>query len=143
VPRLARMVLLVGGTAMLFSGIGVAVLGLAAAGWIRSQLPQVVIDSSAVGGAAFALGVVVATSGALQLVVAASLRLAGRWVMAGAATMTALIASLLLACGVAAATEVARGGTPSLWAACLGLTVAAIGYGVGAFELARASRDVP
>jgi hypothetical protein len=79
----------------------------------------------------------------LQLVVAASLRLAGRWVMAGAATMTALIASFLLACGVAAATEVARGGTPWLWAACLGLAVAAIGYGAGAFELARASRDVP
>jgi hypothetical protein len=135
------MVLLVGGTAMLFSGLAVAVLGLVAGGWIRSQLPQVVIDASAVGGAAFTLGVVVAAVGAIQLVIAASLRRADRWLMGGAAILAGLIASLLLACAVAAATEVARGGTQWLLAGSLGLVAAAVAYAAGAWQLARASAD--
>lgn len=137
------MVLLVGGTATLFSGLAVAGLGLVAGDWIRSQLPQVVIDASAVGGAAFTLGVVVAAVGAIQLGIAAALRSASRWLMGGAAILAGLVASLLLGSAVAAATEVARGGTPWLLAASLGLAAAAIGYGLGAWELGRASGDVP
>jgi len=143
VPALARMVLLVGGTAMVFAGLAAAVLGLVAGGWIRAQLPQVVIDASAVGGATFALGVVVAAAGAIQLLVAASLRLAGRWLMAGAAILAGLLASLLLASAVAAATEVARGGTQWLLAGSLGLVAAAVAYGAGAWQLARASAEPP
>jgi hypothetical protein len=136
------MVLLVGGTAMLCAGLAVAVLGLVAGGWIRSQLSQVVISASAVGGAVFTLGVVVAAAGSLQLVIAASLRRASRWLMAGAAVLLGLLASLLLACGVAAVTEVARGGTLWLLAGALGLAAAALGYGLGAWQLARASTDL-
>lgn len=135
--------LLVGGTAMLFAGLAVAVLGLVAGVWIRSHLPQVMIDASAVGGAAFALGVVVAAAGALQLAIAASLRQASRWLMAGAAVLAGLLGSLLLACGVAAVTEVARGGTPWLLGGALALAAAAFGYGAGAWQLARASMDLP
>jgi hypothetical protein len=138
VPAVARMVLLVGGTTMLFCGLAVAALGLVAGAWIRSQLPQVVIDASAVGGATFALGVVVAGAGGIQLVVA-SLRLASRWLLAGAAVLAALVSSLLLACSVAAATQVARGGTPWLLAPSLGLLVAAVAYGAGAWQFGRAS----
>ena len=142
-PALARMVLLVGGTAMLLTGLALALLGLVAGVWIRSQLPQVVIDASAVGGAAFALGVVVAAAGALQLVIAAALRQASRWLMAGGAVLAALLASLLLACAVAAVTEAVRGGTPWLLAGALALAGAACGYGVGAWQLARESMDLP
>jgi len=143
VPALARMVLLVGGTAMVFAGLAAAVLGLVAGGWIRAQLPQVVIDASAVGGATFALGVVVAAAGAIQLLVAASLRLAGRWLMAGAAILAGLLASLLLASAVSAATEVARGGTQWLLAGSLGLLAAAVAYAACAWQLARASAAPP
>ena len=86
---------------------------------------------------------VVAAAGAMQLLVAASLRLAGRWLMAGAAILAGLLASLLLASAVAAATEVAQGGTQWLLAGSLGLAVAAVAYGAGAWQLARASGDTP
>ena len=140
-PSVARIVLLVGGTVMVLCGLAVAVLGLVAGGWIRSQLPQVVIDASAVGGATFALGVVVAGTGGMQLVVA-SLHLASRWLMAGAAVLAGLVASLLLASAVAAATEVARGGNPWLLAASIGLGAAGLAYGAGAWQFGRASTGV-
>jgi hypothetical protein len=143
VPAVARVVLLVGGMAMLLTGLALALLGLFAGAWIRLQLPQVVISASAVGGAAFTLGMVMAVAGAIQLVIAASLRRASRWLMAGAAVLAGFVASLLLASAVAAATEVARGGTFWLLAASPGLAAAGIGYGVGAWNLGRASGDLP
>jgi len=63
--------------------------------------------------------------------------------MAGAAILAGLLASLLLASAVAAATEVARGGTQWLLAGSLGFAVAAVAYGAGAWQLARASADTP
>ena len=139
----ARLVLLVGGTAVLIAGLMLAALGLVAGAWIRSLLPEVVIDASAVGGAAFALGVFFAASGVVQLMVAAAVRRAGRWLVAGAAVLAGVLASLLLASAVAAVTEVARGGPPSLLVAALALAAAAIAYGAAAWGLGRASADLP
>lgn len=139
----ARLVLAVGGTAMLIGGLALAALGLFAGPWLRSLLPPVVIDAQAVGGAAFALGVFFALAGAAQIVAAASIARGGRWVAASAAVIAALLASLLAACAVAAATEAARGG--SLWflAGSLALMAAALSYGGGAWGLARASAQSP
>jgi hypothetical protein len=139
VPPFARMVLLVGGTAMLVCGLAVAALGLVAGGWIRSQLPQVVINAAAVGGAAFTLGFVVAAAGGVQVLLALALPRAGRWAMAGAAVLAGVAASVLVALAVAAATELGRGGTRWLLAAVLGLGAAALAYGAGAWEFGRAS----
>ena len=138
-----RTVLLVGGTAVLISGLTLAALGLVAGAWIRSLLPEVVIGPSAVGGAALALGVFLSAAGAVQLAVAAALRRAGRWVMAGAAVLAGILASLLVASAVAAVTEVGRGGTPWLLAAALALAVASMAYGAVAWQLGRASADIP
>ena len=139
----ARLVLAVGGTIVLICGLILAALGLVAGAWIRSLLPEVVIDARAVGGAAFALGVFLAAAGAAQLVIAAALRRAGRWMMAGAAVLAGILGSLLVACAVAAVTEVARGGSPVLLVAALALAVAAVAYGAGTWELGRASADIP
>jgi hypothetical protein len=139
----ARLVLVVGGTAMLLSGLVVAALGLFAGAWLRSLLPQVAVDASAVGGAAFALGLTVAAAGASQLTLAASVRRPGRWTTAGAAVLTGLLAALLIACAAAAVTEVARGGTPWLLGASLALTVAAFAYAATAWKLGRASAQLP
>jgi hypothetical protein len=139
----ARLVLVVGGTTLLVGGVILAALGLVAGAWIHSLLPEVVIDARAVGGATFALGVFLAAAGAAQLGVAAAVRRAGRWVMAGAAVLAGILGSLLVACAVAAITEVARGGTPWLLAAALALAVASVAYGAVAWELGRASADIP
>src|SRR5438876_186936 len=98
----ARLVLVVGGTIVLICGLILVALGLVAGAWIRSLLPEVVIDARAVGGAAFALGVFLAVAGAAQLVIAAAVRRAGRWVMAGAAALAGILCRLLVACAVAA-----------------------------------------
>jgi len=143
VLALARLVLVVGGSAMVVSGLILAALGLVGGAWMRSHLPEVVIDASAVGGAAFALGVFLATAGAVQLVVAVAVRRAGRWLMAGAAVLAGLLASLLIASAVAALTEATRGGSPWWMVASLALAVGAIGYGAGTWGLARASADLP
>jgi hypothetical protein len=139
----ARVVLMVGGSAMLVAGLVVAALGLFAGAWLLSLLPQVVVNAPAVGGAAFALGVLVAAAGACQVTLAASVRRSGRWTTAGAAVLTGLLAALLIACAVAAVTEVARGGTPWLLGASLGLTAAAFAYAAGAWKLGRASAQLP
>ena len=139
----ARLVLVVGGTIVLICGLILVALGLVAGAWIRSLLPEVVIDARAVGGAAFALGVFLAVAGAAQLVIAAAVRRAGRWVMAGAAVLAGILCSLLVACAVAAVTEVARGGSPVLLVAALVLAVAAVAYGAGTWGLGRASADIP
>jgi len=139
----ARLVLVVGGSTVLICGLILAALGLVAGAWIRSLLPEVVIDARAVGGATFALGVFLAAAGAVQLAVAAAVRRAGRWLMAGAAVLAGIVASLLVACAVAAITEVARGGSAWLLPAALALAVAAIAYGAVAWQLGRASADIP
>lgn len=136
---LARAVLSAGGALMLLIGIGLAALGAYAGEWLRSHLPTVVVDARAVGGAAFTLGIFLAVAGAAQLVVASSVRRRGRWVRAGAAVFAALVATFLLACAAAAATEAARDGSAWLLAASLALTAAAIAYAAGAWQLARAS----
>jgi hypothetical protein len=139
----ARLVLVVGGTTVLICGLILVALGLVAGAWIHSLLPEVVIDAQAVGGATFALGVFLAAAGAAQLAVAAAVRRAGRWVMAGAAVLAGILASLLVASAVAAVTEVGRGGTPWLLAAALALAVASIAYAAVAWQLGRASADIP
>jgi hypothetical protein len=138
-----RLVLVVGGTTVLICGVLLAALGLVAGAWIRSLLPEVVIDARAVGGATFALGVFLAAAGAVQLAVAAAVRRAERWVMAGGAVLAGILGSLLVVCAVAAVTEVGRGGTPWLLAAALALAVASIAYGAVAWQLSRASADIP
>lgn len=138
-PAFARLVLVVGGSATLLAGLIVATLGLVGAGWLRSLLPPVVIDAAAVGGAAFALGLSVATAGAAQLVLAIALRRPGRWVGAAAVTTAGLLASLLIALAAAAMTEVARGGAVWLLLPGLALGMAALVYGASAWSLARAS----
>ena len=135
----ARLVLMVGGSVTLLAGLVAATLGLLAAAWLRSLLPPVVIDVAAVGGAAFALGLSVATTGAVQLVVAVALRRPGRWVDAAAVAITGLLAGLLIALAAAAMTEAARSGSVWLFIPALALGFAALAYGTSAWGVARAS----
>ena len=139
----ARLVLAIGGAATLIGGLLLMALGLSAGAWLRSLLPPVLIDSAAVGGAAFALGVVASLAGAAQLAIATWARRGGRWFTAGAAVLAGLLASVLLACAVAAATETARGGSVWFLAGSLALAIAAIAYAAAALGLGRASMEVP
>jgi len=139
----ARLVLAAGGAVMLLSGLLLAALGLFAGAWLRSFLPPLAIDARAVGGAALALGVVLAVAGAAQAAAAVSVVRGGRWVAAAAAVLAGLLTGLLVACAVAAVTQTAGGGSPWFLAASVALVAAAIGYGIGAWGLASASAQPP
>lgn len=138
-PRFPRLVLAVGGAGMLAAGAAGIILGLAAPGWLRGSLPRVVVDQAAVGGAAVALGVLVAGAGVVQLLLVVASGRAGRWVAAAASIVAGLCAALAFAFAAVLATETATGGPPWLLAASGACLLVGLSYGAGALGAARAS----
>jgi hypothetical protein len=139
VERFPRVVLLAGGLIMLAGGVVGIVLGFSAAAWLFSLLPPVLIDQAAVGGAAVALGVMLAAAGLAQLILAAGLRTRQPWIAATSATVSGLLGVLSFAVAVVLAVETARGGPGILLLAVVGVLVAAVAYGLSAWRLAGAS----
>lgn len=140
VPRLPRLLLIVGGALLLVAGAAGVVAGIAIPDRLHALLPPVVIDVAAIGGATVALGVAIGLVGSAQLLIGLLLG-RGEWTAAGVLSL-GLLAALVLALGVALLTEVAAGAAGWLVApgACL-LVVSGL-YGVAAWRLA-AARSAP
>jgi hypothetical protein len=135
-PRFPRLLLSIGGLLMLAAGAVGMTLGVTSASWLASLVPQVVIDNPAVGGAAVALGALVAVVGLTQLVLVVALRRQDPWVAAASSTVSGILAVLSLAVTAALATQTAAGGPMWLLLAAAGSLVIGVAYGVGAVRLA-------
>ncbi|HEY8180253.1 MAG TPA: hypothetical protein VIH33_07610 [Candidatus Limnocylindria bacterium] len=131
-PRLATGLLL--GAALLLAAAGlVAVsLGLFFAPWLYDQLPPVVIDSAAVGGAATALGLLLLGLAAAHLAAALGLIRGVAVLHTPAVVLCLAMAVLSLAWAVAALVSAAAGtGIPAAMlpaAVALGAVAAAYGW---------------
>ncbi len=142
VPRLTRVLLLVGGGIALAAGVAGLVAGATVPDRLLALLPPVAVDAPAIGGATVALGALLAGAGLLQ--VGTGLLLGrGDWARAAGIVILGLLAALLLAVGVAVLTEVGAGAPAWLVAPGLALAGAAVVYGIAAWRLAGASHRAP
>ena len=131
-PRLATGLLL--GAALLLTAAGLVgiVLGLFFAPWLCDQLPPVLIDTAAVGGAATALGVLLLGLAAAHLAAALGLIRGLPMLYTPAVVLCMAMAALSVAWAVAALVSAAAGtGIPAAMlpaALTLGLVAAAYGW---------------
>lgn len=113
------------------AGIGGIVLGLTSGPWLLAQLPALVIDAAALGGATTAIGVGLLLLGLTHLGVLVAMRAELPRALSGALLLSASMAVVLLALAAAAATSAIR--TPAsaaiLLAAALAVALGAAGYG--------------
>src|SRR5574338_289085 len=139
-----RPVLLLGlvGLALLAFGALSAAVGLWFSDWLLAQLPPVTIDASAVGGAAFALGVSAAMLGAVHILMALLLARAGNRVAVAGVVLTASMAVLAVAWASAALVSAASGSAPvaQMLPAGIGLLVLAVAYAWATADLVRVRR---
>jgi hypothetical protein len=130
-PRFAVAWLAAGGLLLEVGGAAAAVVGTWYAPWLHAQLPPLIIDAHAVGGAATASGAALLVLGALHL--AAAFLVHRRVAIAATAVvlLAALMAFLALGWGVAALVSALSGSGPAIamLPAGIGLGVVAIGYG--------------
>ncbi len=141
VPRLPRLLLLLGGSLFVVTGaVGVGA-GALLPDRLQALLPPVVVDTAAIGGATVALGLVALAAGLVQ--VGIGIRLShGGWAVAAAAVVLAVLGALLVATSVVLLTEVAAGAPSWLLAPGLALLVVATVYAIGAWRLTeRATRE--
>jgi hypothetical protein len=140
-PRFPRLLLLGTGCLLVVAGAAGAGAGLLVPGRLHALLPAVVVDAAAIGGAAVALGAVVATLGAAQLLIGLLLERAG-WTAAGVVSL-GVLAALLVALGVVLLTEVAAGAAGWVVAPAAVLLLLAGLYGAAAWHLATAPARGP
>ncbi len=136
--RLSRLLLLAGGGILLAAGAAVAAAGIALPERVHALLPQVAVDTPAIGGAMVALGVGVGVAGLTEVLVGLAL---GRrdWASAAGVVALGLLAMLLLALAATILTEIAAGAAAWLLAPA-GVLVAIAGvHGAAAWRLAAAS----
>lgn len=132
--RRVSLVLASAGAALLVAGLGVATIGLARPDLISSQIPPGFIDTPAVGGATFALGVGLVLLSLCHLLTALALRRHVR----GAATLAVVLASIMgvlaFLFAVAAVVSLASGSAPAhiMLPAAGALVIGAIAYGAAA-----------
>jgi hypothetical protein len=137
--RFAVTWLFAAGVVLSAAGVAGVVTGSFFAAWLYRQLPRVIIDTAAVGGAATATGGALAVLAVLHLVAAALL---WRRVNAAVSPAAVLAATMLLLCigwGVAALVSAVSGAGPvaGMVPAGIGLGLVAIGYGWTARSLIR------
>jgi hypothetical protein len=142
IPRLPRVLLLVGGVVLLGAGIAGVAAGATIPDRLHALLPAVVVDAAAIGGATVALGVLLVFAGLLQVVVGLLLGHDDPTRAAGVVVL-ALLGTLLLAVGVALLTEVGAGASAWLLAPGLALGGVAVLYGVAAWRLAGWHSEPP
>lgn len=136
VPRGPRILLVAGGAGCLLAGFAAVAAGMAVPARLLDLLPPVAIDAQAVGGAAVALGVLLAALGAAQVGIGVALRAGRSWRLAAGIVFTALTAALAAAIGVALLTQAAAGGSLLLVPAGLALVGVAAAYLAAAWRLA-------
>jgi hypothetical protein len=134
-PRLPRLLLVIGGGAILVTGIAGVAAGATIPDRLHDLLPGVVVDAAAIGGATVALGVLLVGVGALQVVIGLLLG-RGDPTRAAGIVVLAVLGALLLAVGVALLTEVGAGASAWLLAPGVALAGVAMLYGVAAWRLA-------
>lgn len=136
-PRLATGLLI--GAALLLTAAGLVglVLGLFFAPWLYDQLPPVLIDTAAVGGAATALGVVLLALAAAHLAAALGVIHGVDFLHTPAVVLCVAMAVLSLAWAVAALVSAAAGtGIPAaMLPAAVALLLVAVAYGWAARRL--------
>jgi hypothetical protein len=129
-PRLTTGLLLGAALLLGLGGVVGLALGLFFAPWLYDQLPPVLIDEAAVGGAATAIGVVLLALAAAHL--AAALGLIRRIAMLHTPAVVLCVAMAVLSLGwaVAALVSAAAGtGVPAaMLPAAVGLGLVAAGY---------------
>jgi hypothetical protein len=131
-PRLATGFLLGAGILLMAAGLGGISLGILFAPWLYDQLPPVLIDTAAVGGAATALGVLLLGLAAAHLAAALGLIRGIAILYTPAVVLCLAMAVLTVAWAVAALVSAAAGtGIPAAMlpaALALGLVAAAYGW---------------
>jgi hypothetical protein len=118
------------GVALVLIGAAAITISFADPERIRTLLPPLAIDASAVGGALAALGAGCVTLGVAHLAVAFGLRRRTPWAHPCAIVFSATLGMLWLA--VAAASLVSAGRGVGYVLAAIGLTVLALAYGLSA-----------
>jgi hypothetical protein len=137
-PRLAVIVLLAAGIALLLAGAAGIAIGLVNPQLISDQLPpDAEIDALAVGGAAVALGVAIGLVGLIHLATAAALR---RGIPIAATAGVVLAATMLMLSfgfGVAALVSIASGAASVILMlpASIGLAGAVLAYAAAAMAI--------
>ena len=136
-PRLATCLLL--GAALLLTAAGLVgiTLGLFFAPWLHDQLPPVLIDAAAVGGAATALGALLLGLAAAHLAAAVGLIRGVAVLHTPAVVLCVAMAVLSVAWAAAALVSAAAGtGIPSaMLPAAVALGLVALAYGWAARRL--------
>ncbi len=131
-PRLATGFLLGAGILLTAAGLVGISLGIFFAPWLYDQLPPVLIDTAAVGGAATALGVLLLGLAAAHLAAALGLIRGVAMLYTPAVVLCLAMAVLSVAWAVAALVSAAAGtGIPAAMlpaAMALGLVAAAYGW---------------
>ncbi len=105
-------------------GIGAALL---APGQLKAAVPGVVLDASAVGGAASALGGAVLMLGVAHMVTAAALWRGLRWAAAAGVMLGSAVGILLLSSAAACAVMIAAGAESAPLLAVAGVALGTLG----------------
>jgi hypothetical protein len=144
-PRLATGFLLGAGILLLAAGLVGISLGIFFAPWLYDQLPPVLIDTAAVGGAATALGVLLLGLAAAHLAAALGLIRRVAMLYTPAVVLCLVMAVLIAAWAVAALVSAAAGsGIPAaMLPAAMALGLVAAGYGWAARRLIGLRRSPP
>lgn len=142
-PRLATGLLLGAGLLLTAGGLVGIALGTFFAPWLYDQLPPVLIDTAAVGGAATALGVLLLGLAAAHLAAALGLIRGVAMLFTPAVVLCLAMAVLSLAWAVAALVSAAAGtGIPAaMLPASLALGLVAAAYGWAARRLISLRRS--
>jgi len=142
-PRLATGLLLGAALLLTVTGLVGITLGLFFAPWLYDQLPPVLIDTEAVGGAATAIGVVLLGLAAAHLAAALGLIRGVALLHTPAVVLCVAMAVLSVAWAVAALVSAAAGtGIPAaMLPAALGLGLVAAAYGWAARRLIGGPRS--
>jgi len=140
-PARAIAILLIAGSILCLAGAGAAALGLRDPSLISDRLPpEAIIDTAAVGGAAVALGLATGLLGLAHLATALAMRWGIGLALTGGVVLTASMAVLSFAFGVAALVSIASGSAPAvvMLPAALALGGGAVGYAVAAVAIISA-----
>lgn len=141
-PRAAGIVLGAGALLCALLGAGGLLLGLLAADWLTAQLPELEIDSAAVGGAASALGIAFLAAALVQVALVVGLARRVRWADTAAVLASASLGMVAAASAVAAGVSAAAGGGLGLGLGAALLTAIALAYLFVAARLVAARRAI-
>jgi hypothetical protein len=140
--RFAVIWLCASGLVLMAAGLAAVVIGTWQSAWLYAQLPALLIDARAVGGAATASGAAMLGLGCLSLAAGWLLRRGTSAAATPIVILAALMALLAIGWGVAALVSAASGSGPGLALVPAGIGLLAIAFGYGwAARAAMALRE--